>query len=196
MNIRALLVSTAYGVVSGVACLALAGAAPTYADSGHARIIRLSVVQGDVRVAREVKGDSLQTADWEAGELNMPIRQGYAVATDKGRAEVEFENGAMAFAGADTVIEFFDLSNADGAKTTRLVLRQGMKLTGIGAAIGLVLSLATSQLLSSLLVGVSARDPEVYIVVPLTLAAISLLACYIPARRAARIDPLLALRQD
>jgi hypothetical protein len=125
MNIRALLVSTAYGVVSGVACLALAGAAPTYADSGHARIIRLSVVQGDVRVAREVKGDSLQTADWEAGELNMPIRQGYAVATDKGRAEVEFENGAMAFAGADTVIEFFDLSNADGAKTTRLVLRQG-----------------------------------------------------------------------
>jgi predicted permease len=85
---------------------------------------------------------------------------------------------------------------ADPGSVARLVLRQGMKLTGIGAAIGLVLSLATSQLLSSLLVGVSARDPEVYIVVPLTLAAISLLACYIPARRAARIDPLLALRQD
>jgi predicted permease len=85
---------------------------------------------------------------------------------------------------------------ADPGSVARLVLRQGMKLTCIGAAIGLVLALAVSQLLSSLLVGVSARDPEVYIVVPLTLAAISLLACYVPARRAARIDPLLALRQD
>jgi macrolide transport system ATP-binding/permease protein len=85
---------------------------------------------------------------------------------------------------------------ADPGSVARLVLRQGMKLTGIGAAIGMVLSLAASQLLNSLLVGVSARDPEVYIVVPLTLAVISLLACYIPARRAARIDPLLALRQD
>ncbi len=85
---------------------------------------------------------------------------------------------------------------ADPGAVARLVLRQGMRLTAIGAAIGLVLSLAASQLLSSMLVGVSARDPEVYIVVPLTLAAISLLACYVPARRAARIDPLRALRQD
>jgi predicted permease len=66
----------------------------------------------------------------------------------------------------------------------------------IGGAIGLVLSLLASQVLGSLLVGVSARDPEVYVAVPLLLAAISLLACYVPARRAARIDPLLALRQD
>jgi ABC-type antimicrobial peptide transport system permease subunit len=71
-----------------------------------------------------------------------------------------------------------------------------MLLTAIGAAIGLTLSLLASQVLGSLLVGVSARDPGVYIVVPLVLASISLLACYIPARRAARIDPLLALRQD
>ncbi len=85
---------------------------------------------------------------------------------------------------------------ADPGSVARLVLRQGMKLTGIGAAIGLVLSLLASQLLASLLVGVSARDPEVYVAVPLLLAAISLLACYVPARRAARIDPLLALRQD
>lgn len=85
---------------------------------------------------------------------------------------------------------------ADPGSVARLVLQQGMKLTGIGAAIGLVLSLLASQLLASLLVGVSARDPEVYVAVPLLLAAISLLACYVPARRAARIDPLLALRQD
>jgi FecR protein len=108
-------------------CLLVFSARPSFADSGHVRIIRLSLVQGDVRFTRDVKGDSLasQNAVWEAGELNLPIRQGYALATDKGRAEVEFESGAMAFLGADTVIEFFDLSNADGAKTTRLILRQG-----------------------------------------------------------------------
>jgi predicted permease len=85
---------------------------------------------------------------------------------------------------------------ADPCSVAWLVLRQGMKLTAIGGAIGLVLSLLASQVLGSLLVGVSARDPEVYVAVPLLLAAISLLACYVPARRAARIDPLLALRQD
>lgn len=85
---------------------------------------------------------------------------------------------------------------AEPGSVARLVLRQGMLLTAIGAAIGLTLSLLASQVLGSLLVGVSARDPGVYIVVPLLLASISLLACYIPARRAARIDPLLALRQD
>ncbi|HLK19803.1 MAG TPA: FtsX-like permease family protein, partial [Bryobacteraceae bacterium] len=85
---------------------------------------------------------------------------------------------------------------ADPGSVARLVLRQGMRLTGIGAAIGLALSLLVSQLLGSMLVGVSARDPEVYVAVPLLLTAIALLACYVPARRAARIDPLLALRQD
>jgi predicted permease len=85
---------------------------------------------------------------------------------------------------------------ADPGSVARLVLRQGMVLTAIGAAIGLTLSLLASQLLTSLLVGVSPRDVSVYIAVPVLLAAISLLASYVPARRAARIDPLLALRQD
>jgi predicted permease len=85
---------------------------------------------------------------------------------------------------------------ADPGSVARMVLRQGLLLTSIGAAIGLALSLIASQVLGSLLVGVSARDTGVYIAVPLVLAAISMLACYIPARRAARIDPLLALRQE
>src|ERR1700675_3439945 len=103
------------------------GAGVALADSGHARIVRLSLVQGDVRFARDVKGDALteSRANWEAAALNLPIRQGYAVATDNGRAEVEFENGAMAFLAENTVLEFYDLSLEDGAKTTRLVLRQG-----------------------------------------------------------------------
>jgi hypothetical protein len=97
------------------------------ADSSHARIIRLSLVQGDVRFTREAKGDPLadQKAVWEKAEANLPVRQGYVLATDEGRAEVEFENGAMAFLNANTVLEFYDLSLDDGARTTRLVLRQG-----------------------------------------------------------------------
>src|SRR5260370_29921436 len=104
-----------------------AGALPAVADSSHARIIRLSLVQGDVRFARDTHGDPLadQKAVWETAVLNLPIRQGYVVATDQGRAEVEFENGAMAFLSENTVLEFYDLSLDDGARTTRLVLRQG-----------------------------------------------------------------------
>src|SRR6266851_1634174 len=103
------------------------GAHPAAADSSHARIIRLSLVQGDVRFARETHGDPLadSKAGWENAELNLPIRQGYVLATDKGRVEVEFENGAMAFLKENTVLEFYDLSLNDGARTTRLVLRQG-----------------------------------------------------------------------
>jgi predicted permease len=85
---------------------------------------------------------------------------------------------------------------ADPGSVARLILRQGMKLTVIGVAIGLTLSLLASKLLGSLLVGVSARDPVVYAAVPLLVAAVSLFACYTPARRASRVDPLVALRQD
>src|ERR1700752_1729567 len=97
------------------------------ADTSHARIVRLSLVQGDVRFVRDVKGDPLNDTQqgWETAGLNLPIRQGYVLATDNGRAEVEFENGSMAFLAENTVLQFYDLSLEDGAKTTRLVLRQG-----------------------------------------------------------------------
>lgn len=100
---------------------------PAAADSSHVRVIRLSLVQGDVRFTREAHGDPLadQNAQWETAQANLPVRQGYVIATDNGRAEVEFENGAMAFLNENTVLEFFDLSLQDGARTTRLVLRQG-----------------------------------------------------------------------
>jgi FecR protein len=110
-----------------VLCALFATPRPAAADSSHARIIRLSLVQGDVRFARQTHGDPLadSTATWEAAGLNLPIRQGYVLATDNGRAEVEFENGAMAFLNENTVLEFYDLSLNDSARTTRLVLRQG-----------------------------------------------------------------------
>ncbi len=97
------------------------------ADSSHARIIRLSVVTGEVRFATKTHGDPLTDsgAGWDAAQLNLPIRQGYVLSTDNGRAEVEFENGTLAFLKENTVLEFYDLSLKDGAFITRLVLRQG-----------------------------------------------------------------------
>ena len=97
------------------------------ADSSHARIIRLSAVTGDVRFATKTHGDPLtdSSASWDAAQLNLPIRDGYVLATDNGRAEVEFENGTLAFLRENTVLEFYDLSLKDGAFITRLVLRQG-----------------------------------------------------------------------
>ncbi len=110
-----------------VFALSLAALHPVYTEAGNVRIIRLSLVQGDVRILHDSKGDPLANdkAPWERAELNLPIRQHDILATDNGRAEVEFENGAMAFLNENTVLEFFDLSLDDGAFTTRLVLRQG-----------------------------------------------------------------------
>lgn len=119
---------TASRAVLSFTLLALfSGVHPAAADSSHARVIRLSLVQGDVRFTREAHGDPLADAKavWETAQANLPIRQGYVVSTDSGRAEVEFENGALAFLNENTVLDFYDLSLNDGARTTRLVLRQG-----------------------------------------------------------------------
>ncbi|MBV8515241.1 MAG: FecR domain-containing protein [Acidobacteria bacterium] len=109
--------------------LALLSSAPSaFADASHIRIIRISYVQGDVRFARDVKGDPLagnENITWENAELNLPVRQGFVISTENGRAEVEFENGSLALIGENTVLQFFDLSLEDGSKTTRLILRQG-----------------------------------------------------------------------
>ena len=84
-----------------------------------------------------------------------------------------------------------------GAQQTdvvRMILRQGMWLAGIGLALGVLLSLLLGRLMSSLLFGVSARDPLTFVAVTLLLAFVALLACYLPARRATRVDPMVALR--
>jgi macrolide transport system ATP-binding/permease protein len=85
---------------------------------------------------------------------------------------------------------------AQPSGVARLVLRQGLTLILIGTAIGLVLALGASQVVASQLAGTSPFDPLVYFAGALVLGSVSLLACYVPARRAARVDPLVALRQD
>ncbi len=77
-----------------------------------------------------------------------------------------------------------------------LVVRQGLKLVLIGIGVGLGAALAATRLVSSLLYGVTATDPTTFVGVSLVLIAVSLIACGLPARRAARIDPMTALRYE
>ena len=76
----------------------------------------------------------------------------------------------------------------------RMVLRHGLSLILAGAAVGLTAAFFLSRFLASQLFGISAADPATYAAVTLLLAAVALLACWLPARRAARVDPMLALR--
>jgi putative ABC transport system permease protein len=78
----------------------------------------------------------------------------------------------------------------------KLVLGHGVRLAIAGVVLGVIGSLAASRLLSTLLFGVTARDPFTIVVVSLVLTFVALLACYIPARRAAKVDPLVALRYE
>lgn len=106
--------------------------------------------------------------------------------------------GVMSYAAARRTQEM-GVRMALGAGTTQvvgLVLRQGMRSIALALVIGVAAALAATRVLETQLYGVEPTDPLTFIAVPLTLAVVALAACYLPARRASRVDPIAALRTD
>jgi putative ABC transport system permease protein len=106
--------------------------------------------------------------------------------------------GVMTYTTAQRTREL-GIRLALGAQTgdvLKLITLQGMKLASIGVVIGLLGSFAITRLMNSLLFGVSTTDPLTFALVPLLLGVVGFVACYIPARRATKVDPLIALRYE
>jgi putative ABC transport system permease protein len=85
---------------------------------------------------------------------------------------------------------------AQARDVLKLVTGEGAKLVGIGLGLGLIISFVAARLMTGLLYQVGAADPLTYLLVAALLAAVAMLACYIPARRATKVDPMMALRTE
>jgi macrolide transport system ATP-binding/permease protein len=85
---------------------------------------------------------------------------------------------------------------AERSHVMKMITKQGMWLAGVGVVIGLLLALALVRVLSAVLIGVSGYDVTIFVAVPLLLATVALIACYLPARRATKVNPLIALRYE
>jgi putative ABC transport system permease protein len=167
------------------------GDAAALAGAVKSRVWR---VDGQIPVTRarmmvEVMGESV-----EARRFNMLLLGVFAaVATLLAAVGIY---GVMSYVVAQRTREI-GVRIALGARprdVIGLVVGRGMLLSSIGAAAGLALSLALTSLMSGLLFGVGAKDPLTFAGCSLLLAGVALLACYVPARRAAKVDPMIALR--
>ncbi|HTQ87847.1 MAG TPA: FecR family protein [Candidatus Solibacter sp.] len=105
-------------IFCAVVCLNLLPAARA-GEVSHARIVRLSYTLGDVQISAN------GASGWQKAIANTPLREGISVATGDGRAEVEFENGAMTWLASNTVLEIPQLALEDGAKNTQIRVKQG-----------------------------------------------------------------------
>jgi putative ABC transport system permease protein len=106
--------------------------------------------------------------------------------------------GVMSYSVSERTHEI-GIRMSQGAQTRdilSLVLRGGLTMTVVGLAIGLPVAFLLARTMSTLLFSVEAADPIAFVVLPLVLVAVAGVACYLPARRAAQMDPLQALRHD
>jgi putative ABC transport system permease protein len=85
---------------------------------------------------------------------------------------------------------------AQASDVLKMLVGQGMVLTAVGIAIGVIAALALTQLMSNMLFGISPTDPLTFGVIAALLAVVALLACFVPARRATKVDPMIALRYE
>jgi ABC-type antimicrobial peptide transport system permease subunit len=143
----------------------------------------------DVKPLRQIVGDSIALK-----RLALMLLVVFAVVAVLLAAAGIY--GVMAYAVTERTREI-GIRMALGAQTRdvlRLVVWQGLKLTGVGVALGWAAALGLTRLMEKLLYGVSATDPLTFLAVPLLLAFVALLACWISARRATKVDPMIALR--
>jgi putative ABC transport system permease protein len=151
-------------------------------------------VDGRIPVTKERTMAEVMGASLEARRFNMLLLGVFAaVATLLAAVGIY---GVMSYVVAQRTREI-GVRIALGARprdVIRMVVGRGMLLASIGSAAGLALSLALTRLMSGLLFGVGAKDPLTFAGCSLLLAGVALLACYFPARRAAKVDPMIALR--
>jgi putative ABC transport system permease protein len=162
----------------------------------------LALVRGEVRQLDQHLPVSGKTLEERLAMPLLPVRLGAILLGGFGLLALALAAvgiyGVMSYAVSRRTREI-GIRMALGARASdvlRLTLRQGMMPVLVGVALGLAAALGLTRLAGSLLFGVSASDPLTYAGVAVLLTAVALLACYIPANRAAKVDPLVALRND
>ena len=164
------------------------------------------VLRSGFRALREMDPEALvvetKTMDEHLGIMLFPARMGTLLASLFGIVALALASiglyGIVSYSVARKSREV-GIRMSLGAEPGRVVweiVRSGMVLAGVGAAVGLVLALAGAQVLQSLLFGVNAFDPVTFVLVPAGLLCLALIAAYLPARRASRVDPVRALKAE
>ena len=106
--------------------LSLAGPIPTSGtETSHPQIVRVSYVQGEVKLSTGIRGSPDLGKDWIAAGVNFPIEEGTTLATENGRAEVEFENGSVAYLAERSVLQFEGLTSNSQGTSTKVTLLTG-----------------------------------------------------------------------